>query len=131
LTARAFGLIRNADQRNRGVLAVSILEESEDAPALTVVQAQAQLERAEAALKAIEGPAWELEHAQIALKQIKNQIAAEADEEIRTIYEGRLPAIQARSEDALKAKQPTPKEMDVAAQAVLDARAALAKAEEL
>lgn len=100
-------------------------------PTLTVGEARDAVAAAEAALQAAEGTKWELTHATIALNQARRD-AEQAPEFAREAFTAQIGPAEARlkaAQAAYDAAPPDGRTIDLAAQAVLDARAALAKAE--
>lgn len=117
-------------------------------PVLTADEAAAQLKTAEDALEFAERPFWDVEHAQIdvnaagirvteaqakldSLGTDANSVLREAHTTILDEAKAAVPAAQERLKAAVKAlaTHPVPKaEIDKAAQAVVDARAAVAHA---
>ena len=121
--------------RAEAAAAQAALEAAEYAaahPPLTLEQATAKLEAAEAELKRIEGPYWDHEHAVIDYNVAVNKaIGASADDKPRLdseVAEALLKMEAAKA--AFEASEWSPLANDLAAQAVIDAREAVAKAQE-
>lgn len=116
--------------------ALRAAEEAEANPPLSVEDAQAQLTAATEALEAVERPFWDYEHAIIAVNQAGRELeyaVAHGDEDDIAKRQANLATAQealAAAKVAFDAHPATRSDIDAAAQAVLDARAALARAEE-
>lgn len=120
--------------REQAAAAAAALAEAEAAanapPPLKKAAAKAAYEAAVANLAVVEGPFWELEHAAIDLNAARN-LAATAPDTVKEAAEAAIPPAEARLKAAIAAHAAagfTAKDIDAAAQAVIDARAALENA---
>lgn len=116
--------------------ALRAAEEAEANPPLSVEDAEAQLTAANEALEAVERPFWDYEHAIIAVNQAGRELefaVAHGDEDDIAKRQENLAAANENlvtAKTAYDAHPATRSDIDAAAQAVLDARAALERAQE-
>jgi len=117
--------------REQAAAAAAALAEAEAAanapPPLKKAAAKAAFEAAVANLAAVEGPFWELEHATIDLNATRN-FAETAPDAVKEAAMAAIPPAEERLRAAIAAHAAagfTAKDIDAAAQAVIDARAAL------
>jgi hypothetical protein len=112
--------------------ALAAAEAAAAKPVLTLDEAKAALDLAEKSLAFAEGAYWELQHAEQDLATAR-EFAAKAPGDMKAAAEARIPPAEERlaaAKAAFDAHPATREDIDRCAQAVLDAREAVAAAEE-